>query len=129
MIKAYILARLAEASTWRGLILFITGLGGLTLSGDQLNASVTVALALVGAIGVFFPDVRAPRPAAVAPAAVAAPAAAPAVAAGGAATKQPATADSGSVAVASPPLPAELERGDDVFDFDTLQYRPREDRL
>lgn len=56
MIKSFIVSRLYEASTWRGLILFITGVIGYNLTPEQQAALVTVALAIVGAIAMFTPD-------------------------------------------------------------------------
>ena len=56
MIKKFILNRLKEPSTWRGIILLIAGAVGYNLSIEQQAALVTVALALVGAIGMFTPD-------------------------------------------------------------------------
>lgn len=50
--KAYIKARLGEASTWRGLTALLTALG-VTLSPEQTNAVVSVGLAVMGALGVF----------------------------------------------------------------------------
>lgn len=49
--KNYILARLTEASTWRGIVLILTALG-VSLSPDQAEAVVTVGLAVAGAAGV-----------------------------------------------------------------------------
>ena len=53
----YMLGRLSEASTWRGIIALITSLG-ITLAPDQQEAVITVGLAVIGAIGVFFKDKR-----------------------------------------------------------------------
>jgi len=51
----YILDRLKEASTWRGLTMLATSLG-VGLHPDQITAIVTAGTALVGLIGVFFRD-------------------------------------------------------------------------
>lgn len=48
----YILNRLAENSTWRGLILLLTACG-VTVSPDQSEKIIALGLALVGAINVF----------------------------------------------------------------------------
>ena len=48
----YILDRLTENSTWRGIILLATAIG-LKLDPDQQAAILTAGLALVGAINVF----------------------------------------------------------------------------
>ena len=51
----YILARLKEASTWRGIVALITAFG-VNLSPEQTSAIVTAGLGLIGVIGVFFAD-------------------------------------------------------------------------
>jgi hypothetical protein len=48
----YILDRLTENSTWRGIILLATAIG-LKLDPDQQAAILAAGLALVGAINVF----------------------------------------------------------------------------
>ena len=53
--KEFIMNRLREPSTWRGLILMLTALG-VKLEPQQIEAIVTFGLATVGAIGVFVPD-------------------------------------------------------------------------
>lgn len=56
----YVLERLKEPSTWRGLVLLLT-VAGLKLSPDQANAIMALGLAVVGAIGVFLPDKKKPE--------------------------------------------------------------------
>lgn len=51
----YILARLQEPSTWRGLVLIVSALGA-ALSPDQQEAIVTGGLLLAGIIGAAVPD-------------------------------------------------------------------------
>lgn len=51
--KQYILERLKEPSTWRGLVLIATALGA-KISPDQAEAIVVAGLFLVGAIGAGF---------------------------------------------------------------------------
>ena len=51
----FLLARLAEPSTWRGLFAFATA-SGLAVSPDQANAIMTIGLAGIGAVGVFTKD-------------------------------------------------------------------------
>jgi len=51
----YIIARLKEASTWRGIVAIITALG-VALSPDQVEAIVAAGLAVIGLVGVFVPD-------------------------------------------------------------------------
>jgi hypothetical protein len=52
---AYILARLGEASTVRGIIMFFGGLG-LTLEPQMMNQIVSATIAGSGLIGMFFKD-------------------------------------------------------------------------
>ena len=52
---AYILARLKEASTWRGIVLLLTALG-LQVAPEVQEAVISAGVAVAGAIGVFFPD-------------------------------------------------------------------------
>lgn len=51
----YLLARLKEPSTWRGLILLATA-AGIHLSPDQIAALSAVGMALAGAVGAFSVD-------------------------------------------------------------------------
>jgi len=51
----WILARLREPSTWRGLIWLAT-VAGLTLRPDQVEAIVAAGMALAGLLGVFLAD-------------------------------------------------------------------------
>ena len=53
--KQYLLERLSEASTWRGLVALATAVG-VTLSPEQMNAIVGAGLALIGLLGVFTKD-------------------------------------------------------------------------
>lgn len=53
--KDYILARMREPSTWRGLILILTALG-VPLSPGAADTIVAVGLAVAGAIGMAAPD-------------------------------------------------------------------------
>lgn len=48
----YLLNRLAENSTWRGIVLLLTALG-VALSPEQGEKIVAAGLAIVGAINVF----------------------------------------------------------------------------
>lgn len=48
----YILDRLAESSTWRGIALLATA-AGVQLSPEQSTAIITAGLGIVGAINVF----------------------------------------------------------------------------
>jgi hypothetical protein len=51
----YLLERLKEPSTWRGLTALLTAVG-VTLSPEQANALVGAGLALMGVLGVFTQD-------------------------------------------------------------------------
>lgn len=50
-ILKYVLARMAEASTWRGFVLLFTG---LTVA--QQDSLVGLGLAVAGVVGAFLPD-------------------------------------------------------------------------
>lgn len=52
----YVVNRLKEPSSWRGIILLVVGAIGYKLSSGQVDALVTLALGAVGAIGTFLPD-------------------------------------------------------------------------
>lgn len=54
MVK-YIVERLAEPSTWRGIVALITATG-ITLSPEQATAITAAGLALIGVVGAFFAD-------------------------------------------------------------------------
>lgn len=54
MVK-YIYTRLSEPSTWRGLAALVTA-AGIGISPDQIAAISALGLAVIGAIGTFFPD-------------------------------------------------------------------------
>jgi hypothetical protein len=53
--KAYLLARLREPSTWRGLVTIGT-LCGWALSPEQQEAVIIVGVLLVGLLGAAVPD-------------------------------------------------------------------------
>lgn len=53
--KAYILERAKEPSTWRGLILVLTALG-VPLAPALSEAIITAGLAIAGLVGVVTPD-------------------------------------------------------------------------
>jgi hypothetical protein len=57
----WILTRLAEPSTWRGVILLATSFG-ITVSPDMINAIVAIGLALVGLINVIRKEKPRPLP-------------------------------------------------------------------
>ena len=52
---SFIMARLKEASTWRGLIGLAMAVG-LQVTPDQATSVISVGMAVAGAIGVFTPD-------------------------------------------------------------------------
>lgn len=55
MIGSYLLSRIAEPSTWRGLFLLAT-VAGINISPEQQQAILTAGLGLVGLVGAFMPD-------------------------------------------------------------------------
>jgi hypothetical protein len=55
--QRYVLSRLAEASTWRGLVLLGTSFALFTY--EQGEAILQFGLAVAGAIGAIFPDYKA----------------------------------------------------------------------
>jgi len=55
--KSYILARLAEASTWRGFVYLLTALG-VAMDVAKTEALVAAGMAISGAIAVFVADKR-----------------------------------------------------------------------
>ena len=52
---AYLLARLKEASTWRGFALLLTAFG-VQVAPEVQEAVISVGIAVAGAVGVLFPD-------------------------------------------------------------------------
>jgi hypothetical protein len=55
IMKAYILARAAEPSSWRGLILLLTAIG-VPIAPSMAEAIITIGLGVAGAIGVAASD-------------------------------------------------------------------------
>ena len=51
----FLLNRLKEPSTWRGVILVLT-VSGVALDPDQKEAIITAGVSIVALIGVFSPD-------------------------------------------------------------------------
>jgi len=58
MLKDYLLGRLKEPSTWRGLTLLLTSVG-IALSPEQAAAVTAIGVAIAGALGAFLPDPKA----------------------------------------------------------------------
>lgn len=54
-LKNFLIDRLDERSTWRGLVLIATALG-VTLSPEQAEAIIAAGLAAAGLIGAFAAD-------------------------------------------------------------------------
>lgn len=52
---AYLLARLKEASTWRGIAMLLTAFG-VQVAPEVQEAVISVGIAVAGAVGVLFPD-------------------------------------------------------------------------
>ena len=55
MMKSYLLARLYEASTWRGITLLLTALG-IPLAPGVADLIISAGLAVTGLIGALTPD-------------------------------------------------------------------------
>lgn len=53
--KTYILARIKEASTWRGVILLLTAVG-VPVAPAMADSIIAAGLAIAGLIGTFSPD-------------------------------------------------------------------------
>ena len=53
----YMIERLREPSTWRGIVMLLTSFG-LVLNPEQQNAIIAAGTALAGVIGVFAPEKR-----------------------------------------------------------------------
>jgi hypothetical protein len=53
--KTWIMNRLKEPSTWRGLVWLLT-VAGITLTPEQTKLIVTAGMALAGLLGVFLPE-------------------------------------------------------------------------
>ena len=53
--KTYILERIKEASTWRGIILVLTAVG-VPVAPAMADSIISVGLAIAGLIGTFSPD-------------------------------------------------------------------------
>lgn len=51
----FVLARLKEPSTWRGLVA-LAAAAGLTVNPEQAHAIVAAGLAVMGVLGTFLPD-------------------------------------------------------------------------
>lgn len=58
--KKFLLARLREPSTWRGLVWVLT-VAGIAIQPDQGEAIVTAGMALAGLLGVFLVDPPTPE--------------------------------------------------------------------
>ena len=56
MIRAWILRRLREPTTWAGLLTLVCSAAGFTLTPEQQQAIVGVFVAIVGAVLVVFPE-------------------------------------------------------------------------
>ncbi len=48
----YLIQRLKEPSSWRGIVMFLTSMG-INISPEQTNAIVAAGIGLVGLIGFF----------------------------------------------------------------------------
>lgn len=61
MIKKFILGRLKEASTYRGLLV-IAGIFGASFDPSQTDAIITACIAIYGVMAVFLPNVFGEKP-------------------------------------------------------------------
>lgn len=52
---SFILQRLKEATTWKGIIMLLAA-AGVTLDPDQIQAIIAAGLALIGVIDVFIKE-------------------------------------------------------------------------
>lgn len=52
----YIKDRLKEPSTWRGIVLFLTGVLGVHLGADAQDAIVSIGITAAGLLGSLLPD-------------------------------------------------------------------------
>jgi hypothetical protein len=57
----WLIARLREGSTWRGLIWLLT-VAGITLRPEQVEALIVAGMALAGLLGVFMQDKKDDKP-------------------------------------------------------------------
>lgn len=53
--KAYVIERMKEPSTWRGIIMLLTAIG-VPVAPAMADAIISVGLAVAGLIGVATPD-------------------------------------------------------------------------
>lgn len=58
-LRDYAIARLQEPTTWRGLVLVVTAIGGVKAPPEYWEAIITVGLMVAGVIGALVPDRRA----------------------------------------------------------------------
>lgn len=54
----YIINRLKEASTWRGIFLLVAGAFGLDLGTNSAELAIAIGVAASGAVGAMFPDTK-----------------------------------------------------------------------
>ncbi|WON77568.1 hypothetical protein [Serratia sp. UGAL515B_01] len=52
----YILNRLREASTWRGIVMLLAGALGFDLGTNSAELAIAIGVAASGAVGALFPD-------------------------------------------------------------------------
>lgn len=54
-VKRYIMARMQESSTWRGMVLFLSAIG-INLEPDQSESIIMIAVGTAGIIGIITGD-------------------------------------------------------------------------
>lgn len=55
MTKEYVISRLKEPSTWRGIVMLLTA-AGVQIQPQMIEVIVSCGMALTGAVGVFTAD-------------------------------------------------------------------------
>jgi len=53
--RDYLIERLSEASTWRGIMAFLTAMG-VAIQPDQVEVIVTAGLGIIGVVGMVTQD-------------------------------------------------------------------------
>lgn len=55
-LRDFAIARLQEPTTWRGIVLVITAIGGIKAPPEYWEAIITIGLMVAGVIGAVVPD-------------------------------------------------------------------------
>ncbi len=54
--KKYLIAQLQQPSTWRGLVMLVTGIFGFHVSPDIATSIIAAGVSVAGVIGAIIPD-------------------------------------------------------------------------